>query len=250
MGGPETVVVLHLAAKHGVTGIEAQTKGGIQHLVDLLAAEQRRYGRGLGGIGTAVGLGEKPPQPPSLDAAHHQGGELTQDRQAGIGKDPGFGIQATQIAQDPAIGGDQRMGEQEAHVGGLLHRTLVPQANVGEGVCHQEGLALQNRLGAELKEIRRYGFLPGLALGTKTHAGPDDPVIGMGRVEKADDADGRTAEVADQGGDVLAAGPQILGWMVTLTTARLNELLQQRAVGGQHGRNPVPIRGKRRVLHR
>ena len=88
-----------------------------------------------------------------------------------------------------------------------MHGAVVTQANVAEGVGDQKGLALKNRLSAEPVQIGPPGILTGLRPGAKPHTGADHPVIRVGGVEQANDGDGRSAEVADERGDVLAAGP-------------------------------------------
>ena len=149
VGGTEAVVILHFAAQHRITRAKTQPETALQHLGDLLALQQLRrrslLGRSLG----AFGVRQQALQATALEQAHHQGRQDPEGGEAGIREGAGLQIEAAEVAQHPAVGSDQGIGEQEAHMRRSLHARMVAPARVGQGVANQQGLAQQDRLGAE-----------------------------------------------------------------------------------------------------
>jgi hypothetical protein len=135
------------------------------------------------------------------------------------------------------------MGEQEAHVGNVLHGGVVAQAQIFLGVGDREGLALQDRLGAELEEAGAPGFVARFAIGGQAHTGAQDPAIGIGGVEKADDGDGGAGELAEEGSDVLTAPLQVASGIVALAAAGFEQFFQEGVVWGEAQTFPIPFSG-------
>jgi hypothetical protein len=94
------------------------------------------------------------------------------------------------VAQHPTVGSDQGIGEQEAHMRCSLHARMVAPTRIGQGVANQQGLAQQDRLGAEPQQLLRIRTRP-----ARPHAGSHHAKLGSGLIQQADEAVERPTQV-------------------------------------------------------